>query len=391
MNNASVVISGMGAVSAAGINLHETIECFSAGCVNAAETSLFNTTLKVPVFEVSGIPSSAHAEKDRTLFLALHAVNEALTDAGLERGNLGVRVGVCLGTTVACQLNDMDFYRAYRATGAVDPGPVDRYLKNNLADAVAKAIDAEGPILTLVNACSSGTDAIGAGLSLLRAGVCDIVVAGGADELNRIPLCGFNSLSVLSPAVCAPFDRDRQGLNLGEGAGILVLESSDSAAKRGIESNLRLAGYGSAADAYHLTAPRPDGSGLESAIRRALAEADTEPQEVCFVNAHGTSTRDNDKVEGSVLARVFGSDIPVLSTKGFTGHTLGAAGGLEAVFACAALREGWIPASPGFRNKDDEISLSPVTQRTKLNGSTAVSTSLAFGGNNAALVMRKQT
>jgi len=170
-----------------------------------------------------------------------------------------------------------------------------------------------------------------------------------------------------------------------------VLESPDSAAKRGVESTLRLAGYGSAADAYHLTAPRPDGTGLESAIRRALAEAGTEPQDVCFVNAHGTSTRDNDKVEGSVLARVFGCDISVLSTKGFTGHTLGAAGGLEAVFTCAALREGWIPASPGFRNKDDEIPLSPVTQRTELNGSTAVSTSLAFGGNNAALVIRKQT
>ena len=389
MNNASAVISGMGAISAAGSNLHETLECFAVGSVNTSETSLFETPLKHPVFEASSVPLSLHTGCDRTLFLALRAVDEALADAGLERGKLGARVGVCLGTTVACQLNDMDFYRSYRETETVDLDPVDRYLENNLAVAVAKAIGAEGPALTLVNACSSGSDAIGAGLSLIRSGVCDMVIAGGADELNLIPLCGFNSLSVLSPTVCAPFDRDRQGLNLGEGAGIVVMEASASAAKRGVGAALCVAGYGSAADAYHLTAPRPDGTGLESALRRALEEAGAEPDDVCFVNAHGTSTRDNDRVEGSVLSRVFGDEIPVLSTKGFTGHTLGAAGGLEAVFACAALREGWIPASPGFKNKDDEIPFSPVTQRMDLSGTVAVSTSLAFGGNNAALVLRK--
>ena len=214
-----------------------------------------------------------------------------------------------------------------------------------------------------------------------------MAIAGGADELSRIPVCGFGSLSVFSKEPCRPYDRDRQGLNLGEGAGVLILERESAARKRGARAGGFVAGYGAACDAYHLTAPRPDGGGLEAAVRASLNEAGVRPDDVCFVNAHGTATRDNDKVEGGVLARVFGAGVKVLSTKGFTGHTLGAAGALEAAFTVLALREGWIPASPGFENKDDEIPIGAVRERTSLGGRLAVSTSLAFGGNNAALVM----
>jgi len=397
MTDKSVVISGMGAISAAGATVRGTLESFAAGTVNAGKLSLFESPLECPVFEASSLhpprseisSNSAPQDGDRTLRLAMAAVGEALRDAGLDSDRDGLRIGVCLGTTVACQLNDMAFYRAYREKGDAPMGAVDRYLKNNLADAVARAVGADGPSATVVNACSSGTDAVGAALSWLRAGMCDIAIAGGADELNRIPLCGFTALSVVSPNVCTPFDRDRQGLNLGEGAGIVVLETQKSAANRGVGSPLRVTGYGSACDAYHLTAPRPDGSGLEAALRAALAEAGVSPADVGFVNAHGTATRDNDKVEGAVLARVFGDDLAFLSTKGFTGHTLGAAGGLETIFAGTALREGWIPASPGFANKDDEIPIAPVTERTGIDTRCAVSTSLAFGGNNSALVIER--
>jgi 3-oxoacyl-(acyl-carrier-protein) synthase len=168
-----------------------------------------------------------------------------------------------------------------------------------------------------------------------------------------------------------------------------VLETEEICRKRGKEPALYLAGYGSAADAYHLIAPRPDGSGLEAALERAMCEAESDSNDVCFVNAHGTATLDNDRIEGSVLKRIFGTDVKFLSTKGFTGHTLGAAGGLEAAFTAAALREGWIPASAGFVHQDDEILLSPVTKRTSISGSLAVSTSLAFGGNNAAIAIRR--
>ena len=153
--------------------------------------------------------------------------------------------------------------------------------------------------------------------------------------------------------------------------------------------SLYLAGYGAAGDAYHLTAPRPDGAGLSAAIKTALTEAGIGPRDVSFVNAHGTATRENDKVEGSVLLKIFGNGIKFYSTKGFTGHTLGAAGGLEAAFTACALKNNWIPASIGFVNPDNEIGLSPVAEKTELHGRYAVSTSLAFGGNNTALVISR--
>jgi len=384
-----VAITGIGTISAAGGNLAETLGAFEQGTGRAAAVSLFATPLSYPVFEVERLPGDREGDEMRTLSLALCAVEEALLDAGLH-GRLGdSKVGICLGTTVASQLNDMDFYRGYRAGDAVSMGPVDRYLEGNLAEAVRRAIGARGPAVTVVNACSSGADALGVALSWLRSGICDIAVAGGADELNRVPLCGFGVLGILSDSTCAPFDRDRKGLNLGEGAGVLVLEAEDTCRERGRVPLLYLSGYGSAADAYHLTAPRPDGSGLEAALRRAMLEAGIQPDEVCFVNAHGTATPANDRIEGAVFKRVFGPEIKFLSTKGFTGHTLGAAGGLEAAFAAAALREGWLPASAGFAREDEEIGLSPVAKRTAISGLAAISTSLGFGGNNAAVAIRR--
>jgi 3-oxoacyl-(acyl-carrier-protein) synthase len=385
----NVVITGIGAISAAGGNLEETLDTFERGEAKAVPVSVFPTDLAYPVFEVRSLQGKAQGREMRTLSLALCAVEEALLDAGLQPTLPGFRVGVCLGTTVASQLNDMDFYREYRRKAAVSMRSVDRYLKGNLAEAVGRAIGVQGPAVTVVNACSSGADAIGVALSWLRSGLCDIAVAGGAAELNRVPLCGFGVLGILSDSICAPFDRDRKGLNLGEGAGALVLEAEEICRKRGHVPRLHLSGYGSAADAYHLTAPRPDGSGLEAALQRAMAEAKMHPDDVCFVNAHGTATPANDKIEGSVFQKIFAPGIKFLSTKGFTGHTLGAAGGLEAAFAAAALRQGWIPASAGFVRQDDEIGISPVTKKTAISGLSAISTSLGFGGNNAAIAIRR--
>ncbi len=386
MSNNNVLISGLGVISAAGRDLSETLESFSTGRRNAGPVTLFETSLPYPVFEVRDLPEEFYPEHQRTAALALCAVNEALQDARLGEDLSALRVGVCMGTTVACQLNDLDFYTSYRESGAASMGPVDRYLKGNIAEFISQRYRLNGPALTVVNACSSGTDAIGIAMSWLKSGLCDIAVAGGADELNRVPLSGFGSLGIVSRDPCAPFDRDRKGLNLGEGAGVLVLEKADSAARRGISSGMRVLGYGSASDAYHLTAPKPDGAGLETSIEKALSDAGIAPDKIGFVNAHGTATHDNDAVEGKVLAKMFGPDIKILSTKGVTGHTLGAAGGIEAVFSAAALREGWIPASAGFENQDENIPIVPVRERTEIRGESALSTSLAFGGNNSALV-----
>ncbi|PKL52630.1 MAG: beta-ketoacyl-[acyl-carrier-protein] synthase family protein [Nitrospira bacterium HGW-Nitrospira-1] len=386
MKNSEVLITGLGVISAAGRGLSVTLDSFKRVDRNAGPVSLFTTSLECPVFEVRQIPAGFIVEKSRTLSLALCALDEAMDSTSL--GDLtGLRVGVSIGTTVASQLNDLEFYRSYRQSGNAPMEVVDRYIKGNIAEFIARKISARGPALTVVNACSSGTDAIGMAFSWLKTGLCDIAVAGGADELSLIPLCGFSSLGIVNQSLCSPFDRDRRGLNLGEGAGILILETEASAKLRGKSSDLCILGYGASADAYHLTAPRPDGAGLEASINKALAEAGIGPGEICFVNAHGTGTTDNDLVEGKVLGRMFGPDLKVLSTKGFTGHTLGAAGGLEAAFTAAGLSEGWIPSSPGFRNKDDDIPITPVKEETRIKGRYAVSTSLAFGGNNAALLL----
>jgi 3-oxoacyl-[acyl-carrier-protein] synthase II len=389
MQSFGVVISGMGVVSACGKNIPETLDNLGAGIRNYSSVSLFETKLNYPVFEIKGI-RYGDAKTMRTLELAFIAAGEAMEESGLKNRLSDLRIGVCMGTTIASQLNDTDFYREYKLKGSASMRSIERYLKSNLAEAVSEKFGAHGPASTVVNACSSGTDAIGVGLSWLKADLCDVVICGGADELSRVPLAGFGSLGVLSELPCKPFDQERAGLNLGEGAGVIIIEKEKMLRKRGRKAQLYLSGYGLAADGYHLTAPRPDGSGLELALSFAMQEAGINPCQVSFVNAHGTATLDNDLVEGNVLRKFFGAGVKFLSTKGYTGHTLGAAGGIEAVFTTLGLLHGWIPQSAGFNKTDDAIGISPVTKKTMVSEKYAVSTSLAFGGNNSAIVIAKE-
>jgi len=241
----------------------------------------------------------------------------------------------------------------------------------------------------VANACTSGADAIGMALSWIKAGLCEMVIAGGSDEINQVPLSGFHSLGILSESLCAPFDRDRDGLNLGEGAAVLILESEKSARARRSSPRALIGGYGTSNDANHLTAPDSQGQGLERAVRMAFKDAAIGPEEVAFINAHGTATPDNDVVEGLVFERLFGDQVKFLSTKGYTGHTLGAAGVLEASFCILGLEQEWIPRSVGFCEEDPRIGISPVKERTPIDGRVALSTSLGFGGGDAALVIER--
>jgi 3-oxoacyl-[acyl-carrier-protein] synthase-1/3-oxoacyl-[acyl-carrier-protein] synthase II len=295
-------------------------------------------------------------------------------------------VGVCLGTTVGSALNIEDFYREFRTGGSPDLETIERFLRSNPAAAVSRELGLDGPVQTVVNACSSGTDAIGIAASWLRAGVCDVVLAGGADELCRIIYNGFISLMITDDQPCRPFDRERRGLNLGEGAAVLVLERPSAAASRGARARANVLGYGSACDAHHLTAPHPEGRGLRKAFAEALATAGVAPRDVAFINAHGTGTPDNDRVEGRVIHDLF-PETPFVSTKGYTGHTLGAAGAIEAAFTVACLEAGRIPASGGFAAADPDIHATPADAARDIHGSVAISDSLAFGGNNAVLVI----
>ena len=382
-----VAITGLGCICAAGDGLSSCLDTLygerrlPAAPVNFASEH----PVRYPVFEVPGFQEPP--ELLRTSAFGLYAAREALADASLAPADLrGLRVGVCVGTTVGCALNNEQFCREYRAGRDPDLKLIDRILRSNPASVIAREFGLSGPCQTVVNACASGTDAIGLAASWIRGGLCDLAIAGGADELGRITYNGFISLMITDDSPCKPFDLNRKGLNLGEGAGMLILESENFRNGRGKRARSHLVGYGSGCDAHHLTAPSPQGEGLRRAIAEALSCCGTPADAVSFVNAHGTGTPDNDRVESRVLADLF-PGVPYLSTKGFTGHTLGAAGAIEAVFTVGCLERGLIPPSAGFSTRDPELGEVPVGCCTEVTGRIALSESLAFGGNNSVILL----
>ena len=385
----AVAVTGLGCICAAGQNLGDCMASIFRGQRAPAPPVRFtsNHPIRYPVFEVPSFPDDPAML--RTSALGLHAAREALADAGLDREMLRpLRVGVCVGTTIGCAMSNETFCR--QAHAGVDPGmaPIAVIQRSNPAAVIAREFGFSGPCQTVVNACSSGTDAVALAASWIRSGICDAAIAGGADELARITYIGFIALMITDENPCKPFDLHRKGLNLGEGAGMLVLESEALRARRGRKARSFVLGYGSACDAHHLTAPHPDGAGLRRAIAEAFSTAGVSAADVAFVNAHGTGTADNDRVESRVLREML-PGVPFLSTKGFTGHTLGAAGAIEAVFTAACLEAGRIPANAGFATPDPDLVVTPVTGVTPFAGTVALSESLAFGGNNSVLVLGK--
>lgn len=389
MTTAPVAITGMGCICAAGNNLNDSLAAMFTGLRSPSPPTRFSSDhpLRYPVFAVQNFD-----EPDgmlRTSALGLHAAREALQDAGLEGEFLQtLRVGVCIGTTVGCAMSNEKFCREYRAGKTPGMEPLEVILHSNPATVIAREFGFNGPCQTIVNACSSGTDAIGLAASWIRSGICDVALAGGADELGRITYVGFISLMISDDTPCKPFDINRKGLNLGEAGAVMVLESERVRSMRKKKAKSFVLGYGSACDAYHLTAPKPDGAGLKKAITEALDCSGLDPSIIAFVNAHGTGTPENDRVETLVLAEIL-PGVPFHSTKGYTGHTLGTAGAIEAIFTAAFLERGEIPASAGYASPDPELSGTPVTENTRFNGVVALSESLAFGGNNSVIILGK--
>jgi 3-oxoacyl-[acyl-carrier-protein] synthase II len=386
---APVAITGIGCLCACGNSLATCMESVFSGRRNADTPVKIKSSHNVsyPVFEVKGDISGEHRNLSRTAIFGLLAAYEAMGDSGLDIDNTkGLTIGVCMGTTVGSTMNDEQFYRDFRDNKNPGMVPIIRYLNSNPANVIAREYSFTGPCQTIVNACSSSTDAIGIGASWIRSGLCDIVLAGGADELSRISYNGFISLMITDETICKPFDRNRKGLNLGEGGAVLVLENERSYVKRNKRPRSFVLGYGSSCDGYHLTAPHPEGRGLNNAIKEALLVSGKKSEEITFVNAHGTATPDNDRVEAKVLKEIL-PGVPFLSTKGYTGHTLGAAGAIEAAFTVACLERGQIPSNAGFKEFDPELMVAPVDRNTDILGTTALSESLAFGGHNSALII----
>lgn len=323
-------------------------------------------------------------DPDRAGAFAERAARTALRDAGIASATVPrERVGVALGTTLGGMTLFERWVGGERVAGLA---AIPYYAP---ATRVARAVGARGPVATPQLACASGTWAVALALDWVRAGRADVVVAGGTDLLCRFVVSGFNSLKATSD-VARPFDRARRGLVLGEGAALVVVEAAEHAARRGAVVQARLLGAGAAADATHMTAPDREGRGAARAMAAALAEAGAAPGDVGFVSAHGTGTVYNDAMEAAAIPRVFGvRGVPVNSIKGAIGHTLGAAGGFEAVLCVQVLRDGVIPPTAGLADPDPACrALDLVAGGARAAGvACALSTSSGFAGVNAALVL----
>lgn len=381
----TVFVSGLGCLSAAGPNLPTAMARLASRPAGPHSGPRFPTDhpQPFPVFllpDLLGRPGML-----RSSAMVLQVAEEALANAGIDRPYLRqMRVGVCLGTTGGCSMDDARFYEGYRAGETPDLTVISRFIDRDPAAELSRHWGLDGPAMCILDACCSGTDAIGIGAAWIREGRCDLVLAGGTDEVTRITYDGFASLLVASTRACRPFSQDRDGLNLGEGAGMVLLESARSLTARGGLARAELCGFGISADAYHPTAPHPGGRGLRRALAQALAQAGATPSDLAFVNAHGTGTIDNDRIEGQVLSEVL-TGVPFVSTKGATGHTLGAAGAIEAAFTVATLESQHLCPSPGLTVPDPGL---PASNRHPYPISTGLglSQSLAFGGANSALI-----
>jgi 3-oxoacyl-[acyl-carrier-protein] synthase II len=325
---------------------------------------------------------------------ALHAAAEALADAGLPEDLATFDAGVYFGGSTAGMYEAEEFFAAFtHAARRTRLAPLSVQQVNAPADAVARRHQVTGPVVTTSSACSSATLALGQALEALRAGEVAIALAGGSDSLCRLTYAGFNSLRSVDAAPCRPFRAGREGLSLGEGGAVLVLETSAHARARGARVLAVLAGAGSSCDAHHMTAPDPSGVGVVRAIRAALGDAEIEPAGIGFVNAHGTGTPLNDAAEWQALQAVFGERaalLPITSTKGNLGHFLGSAGAIEAVATVLCLRHGVVHPTPGVRDAGEDAPGGLVLGEPRPIAAelAALSTNFAFGGSNAAAVFR---
>jgi 3-oxoacyl-[acyl-carrier-protein] synthase-1/3-oxoacyl-[acyl-carrier-protein] synthase II len=408
-DSAKITITGLGCCCAAGTNTDAAwvaLQQRLSRCQPAA-ADFFAPHKRSPLFTVDGndimalcspmfrggLEATSLPGINRTIALALAAIAEGLNHARMSLDHLQtLRVGVVLGTTVGCTFHNESYYTNWKKGVAQDIAPVFTYLSANLAERIQKLLKVWGPRAVVTNACASGTDAIGIAKLWLENDMCDIAIAGGADEISRIACHGFSSLMLFSQNPCKPFDADREGLNLGEGAGILILEREGMVIRRRAKSLGWVRGYGAACDAYHPTAPHPQGRGLQQAVTIALKDAGVTMDKICYVNAHGTGTQANDQAELNALSMMVtaaNKDLAIVSTKGITGHTLGAAGGIEAVLALTALRNSTTPGTIGCRRQDPRLPLRILAEdeESPLRGRIGMSQSLAFGGGNSVLIL----
>ena len=405
-----IVITGMGAVSPLGLSSEESWQNAINGISGVGPITLFDPSDFLVKFacEVKGFEPEKymHAKearrRDRVEQLATAAAQEALRQSGLEveeahAGRVGVIVSSAIGGLASLQ-------EGVRVTIEENPRRVSPFLipmlmSNGPAGLIAIDYGFKGPSFSVASACASGADGIGMAWMLLRAGVVDAVVSGAAEAtITRLGVAAFDRLGAMSrrnedySMTPQPFDLNRDGLVMGEGAAVLILERESHARQRGAPILAELAGYASTADAFHITAPAEDGAGGAAAMRLAMQAAEVNPQDVDYINAHGTATPLNDASETRSIKTAFGDlayNIPVSSTKSMTGHIMGATGALEAMFCVQAIRSGVIPPTAHYQTPDPQCDLDYVpNQAREKKVQVALSNSFGFGGHNAVLVLR---
>jgi len=390
----------MGAVTPFGWGVDKLWEGARRGIAAIGPFTRFDSTrhrthlaAQVPPEDHRGEPARRLSLADR---FAVASAREAVAAAGLDLPRFREATGVFFGSSAGGMLEAEWFFEAHIERGArhAKRGLVASQQFNGPGDAVARAVGAYGHVETVSSACASGAMAIGAALRALRRGDLDVALAGGSDALCQLTYAGFNALRSVDEVPSRPFRKDRMGLSLGEGAGVLVLETAAHAKRRGATPIAILAGESSTCDAHHMTAPHPDGVGASDAIRLALADASVGPDDVDFVNAHGTGTPLNDAAEAAALKAVFGDrthSIPVTSTKSLIGHLLGSAGAVEGVCTVLGLARREVHPMPDTGERDPELGLDVVLGRPRAlsRAACAISTSLAFGGANAVLVFTR--
>lgn len=406
MSERAIAVTGLGMVTPAGVGARATWDGLLAGLPTAATDPVLtglpqDFSCRVPDFDAYRQLGRRLAWRlDRGTQLALVAAREAVADAALDPASWpSCDVAVVMGVgTCSFEHYEREFARA--AAGRPDrvsPFALPRSVPNMVAGEIGLDLGARGANLTVSTACASGTTALGVARDLLRSGSCDIVLAGGAESVcHRIPAICFAQMGALSTrrhdpgGASRPFDRDRDGFVLGEGAAVLVLERGDHARARGATVRALLTGYGASCDAHHITSPDPQGSGLARAIRSALRDARLGPDDIDHINAHGTSTRPNDLAEHHAFHSVFTPPPPVTASKSVLGHAVGAAGAIEAAATVLTLQHQIVPPTANADTPDPDIDLDIVHKSVRaVRMRTAISTSSAFGGQNAAVILSR--
>ncbi len=390
MPHPRIVISGMGMVSALGWDPAITWQALLREQSGLGPLRLFSSPEcgGFPVAEVQGDPHERTGLRrgSRSDALALWAARQAFESSGLAASECAGG-GCVLGASTGGML-DSEAFLLSLPDGSPDFEVLRHHEPCSSAETIARALRLGGPRATVSTACASGAMAIALGCDLIRSGRASWVLAGGVDSLTRLTLNGFCSLLAVARDGCRPFDSERQGMSLGEGAAMLLLEDAQAAQRRRAPVLAELLGYAQTCDAHHATAPDPQGRGVLEAMRAALEAAGIEPSAVGYINAHGTGTRDNDPAEACAVRTLFGPQTPPLSsTKRFFGHTLAAAGAIEAVVCVLALQHQQLPGNLGLREVDPAIGLEPLRKSQPADLRVALSNSLGFGGSNCSLVL----